>query len=207
MRLLDLFCGAGGAAVGYHRAGFDEIVGVDNRPQKNYPFNFVLADALEYVAEHGHEFDVIHASPPCQAYANVTQWRGQQRNHPDLVPDVIELLQHTSKPWVLENVSGAPFVPSLILCGSMFGLRIKRHRWFLLSFETFQLMPSCCHRDILPFMHKGERAFANAMQCSWMTNREAREAIPPCYTEYLGQLLLIHIKARALNPIATAPGM
>jgi len=70
MKLLDLFCGAGGAAVGYHRAGFDEIVGVDIRPQKNYPFAFVQADALEYLAEHAHEFDAIHASPPCQAYSH-----------------------------------------------------------------------------------------------------------------------------------------
>ena len=88
-RLLDLFCGAGGAAVGYHRAGFD-VVGVDIKPQPRYPFEFVQADALEYVAEHGHEFDAIHASPPCQLYTVANNIHG--KNHPDLLPSTRERL-------------------------------------------------------------------------------------------------------------------
>jgi len=196
VRILDLFCGAGGAGMGYARAGF-EVVGVDINPQPRYPFEFVRGDALVFLASPFvdlSKFDAIHASPPCQAYANVTAWRGDQSDHPDLIDATRDLLNATGLPWVIENVPEAPLRPDLLLCGSHFGLRIKRHRIFESSPRIFSLIPTCRHRDILPFMHKGERAFADAMHCDWMTNREARQAIPPAYTAFIGEFLAQHIR-------------
>ena len=145
MRLLDLFCGGGGAAMGYHRAGFDEIVGVDIAPQPRYPFEFVQADALEFLAEHGHDYDVIHASPPCQGYSimhNLPWLRG--RDYPLLILPAIEMLEALGKPYVVENVMGARHGSATLrkrgleahglkagwLCGGMFGLPFYRHRLF-----------------------------------------------------------------------------
>jgi len=185
-RLLDLFCGAGGAAMGYHRAGFD-VVGVDIAPQPHYPFEFHQADALTWPPDG---FDAIHASPPCQHYANVTGWRGSRDDHPDLLPATLDRLAGCGVPWVVENVPEAIPWADLMLCGSSFGLRVRRHRHFLTGLPIFALVAPCCHDDSLPFMHKGERAYADAMGCPWMTNREAREAIPPAYTEWIGAQLL-----------------
>src|SRR3990167_2895583 len=108
MKLLDLFCGAGGAAVGYHQAGFDTIVGVDIKPQKHYPFTFVEADALEYLAEHGHEFDAIHASPPCQGYSIMRNlpWL-RDKDYPLLIEPIRERLIAAAVPYIIENVAGA----------------------------------------------------------------------------------------------------
>jgi DNA (cytosine-5)-methyltransferase 1 len=130
VKLLDLFCGAGGAAMGYHQAGFDEIVGVDLNPQPRYPFEFVQADALEYVAGHGYEFDAIHASPPCQGYSIMRNlpWL-KDREYPMLIDPVRELLDGVGKPWVIENVMGA-HLPAGWLCGTMFGMPFYRHRAF-----------------------------------------------------------------------------
>src|SRR3990172_8007103 len=149
MKLLDLLCGAGGAAMGYHRAGFDEIVGVDFKPQKHYPFTFVQADALEYVAAHGREFDAIHASPPCQRYSNMTKRWGIGINHPNLIGPVRERLQEIGIPYVIENVKGAPLENPVMLCGSMFGrgaseYGLRRHRYFEASF-TLWAPASCAH--------------------------------------------------------------
>ena len=144
-RLLDLYCGAGGAAMGYHRAGFHEIVGVDIAPQPRYPFEFVQANALEFLAEHGHEFDAIHASPPCQGYSimhNLPWLRG--RDYPLLILPTIEMLEALGKPYVVENVMGARHgarglrkrgleahgLQAGWLCGTMFGLPFYRHRLF-----------------------------------------------------------------------------
>ena len=195
-RILDLFCGAGGASVGYHRAGFD-VVGVDINPQPRYPFDFVQADAMTYPLDG---FDAIHASPPCQFYANVTAWRGNPHDHPDLIAPTRQRLIDTGLPWVLENVPEAPVRPDLLLCGSMFGLKVRRHRAFETSPRLFSLLPPCHHRGLLPFMHKGERAYADALGCEWMTNREAREAIPPAYSQHLGELMLA-----AIQPAWTGP--
>jgi DNA (cytosine-5)-methyltransferase 1 len=128
MRLLDLFCGAGGAAMGYYRAGYTEIVGVDIHPQKRYPFTFVQGDALEYLAAHGHEFDLIHASPPCQAYSRARMLQGN--DHPDLVGPTRELLIASGKPYIIENVVGAPLINPIRLTGTMFGLLTVRPRLF-----------------------------------------------------------------------------
>ncbi len=193
-RMLDLFCGAGGCAMGYHRAGF-EVVGVDIKPQKRYPFEFIQADALSFLREHGHEYDAIHASPPCQAYAAVTRWRGRSSKHPDLLGVVREAMPWTGTLWVIENVREAP-LSGLVLCGTMFGLPVRRHRVFESNVLLWLPSATCKHRSTdLPFMHKGERAFADAMGCQWMSNIEARQAIPPAYTEFLGKQLLNAIGA------------
>ncbi len=194
-RILDIFCGAGGCSVGYHQAGFD-VVGVDLHPQPRYPFAFVQADALEYLATADLTgLDAIHASPPCQAYAGVTAWRGNRDNHPDLVAETRRLLWLTGLPWVIENVPEAPIRPDLLLCGSQFGLAVKRHRAFETSWKAYSLIQPCRHRNLLPFMHKGERAYADALGCGWMTNKEGRQAIPPAYTAHVGALLADHIRA------------
>jgi DNA (cytosine-5)-methyltransferase 1 len=195
-RLLDLFCGAGGAAMGYHWADF-EVVGVDKEPMPRYPFEFHQADALHFLAEHWRDFDVIHASPPCQTFARVTAWRGDRASHPDLLGATRGLLRLTGLPHVIENVPEAPLRRDALLCGSQFGLRVKRHRVFESNVSLFALLPECRHVDLLPFTHKGERAFADAMGCTWMSNREARQAIPPAYTEFLGAQLLAHLESEA----------
>jgi DNA (cytosine-5)-methyltransferase 1 len=131
--LLDLFSGAGGSAVGYDRAGFD-VVGVDIEKQPHYPFQFVQADALEYLRECGHCFDVIHCSPPCQAWSALKHL--SKREHPQLIEPTRQLLREISKPYIIENVVGAPLIAPVLLCGSMFGLQtscgaqLRRHRLF-----------------------------------------------------------------------------
>jgi len=200
-RLLDLFCGAGGAAMGYHRAGFD-VVGVDIAPQKRYPFTFVQADALEYCAAHGAEFDVIHASPPCQAYTKAQRIQGN--NHADLVAATRVALQKTGKLYVIENVPGAPLIDPVTLVGSMFDLGTMRPRLFECSFYVpFVLAPSpsASHtkmgRAPRPdeYMHvvgnfSDVEAGRRAMGIDWMTRAELSQAIPPAYTEYIGRQLL-----------------
>jgi DNA (cytosine-5)-methyltransferase 1 len=146
MRLLDLFCGAGGAGMGYHRAGF-EVVGVDIKPQPRYPFEFHRADALEYLNQHWREFDIIHASPPCQFYSRATKMNGTKHNHPDLLQPTIDALDATGKPYIVENVPGAPMKNYLMLCGTMFGLRVFRHRLFVTSPQIMFSPFSCNHHD------------------------------------------------------------
>lgn len=216
MRLLDLFCGAGGAGMGYHRAGF-EVVGVDIEPQKRYPFRFVLADALEYVAAHGHEFDVIHASPPCQEYSITKTLKG--KTYPDLLAPTREILRQLGKHYVIENVKGAPLINPAMLCGTMFGLRVLRHRLFETSFDLWA-PATCKHDGLATGNHKrrsGDTAtpsFADgykfitvagnnylthegreAMGIEWMgSKKELSQAIPPAYTEYIGHQLLKEIR-------------
>lgn len=143
MRLLDLFCGAGGAAAGYHQAGFTEIVGIDIEPQPNYPFHFIQADALELPVRLT-DFDLIHASPPCQGYS-VTRSVNPNKTYPMLIDPIRIMLQSAGRPWVIENVERAPLNDPLVLCGTHFGLNaydpdmdrvmhMKRHRLFESSF-------------------------------------------------------------------------
>lgn len=209
--LLDLFCGAGGAAMGYHRAGFD-VVGVDINPQPHYPFEFHQADAMTWRLDG---FDAIHASPPCQRYSRATPHRTRQ-NHPDMVDPVRERLEATGLPWVIENVENSPLRQYAIVCGSAFGLPIKRHRWF----DSSELLMSapCNHSDLpktIPiFRHgvwymsrfvnvygtgggKARDKWPEAMGIDWMTNNELGQAIPPVYTEWIGEQLLEAIKAAA----------
>lgn len=180
--------------MGYYRAGFD-VVGVDVTPQPRYPFRFVRGDALNPPFELGR-FDAIHASPPCQGYSRATAWRGSRDNHPRLISQVRHLLATSRRPYVIENVQdarkylGEPFM----LCGSNFGLRVQRHRYFECPWVPFSLRPPCAHgKDTIPFDHGGaypESEYRAAMGCEWMTVHESREAIPPAYTEWIGRALL-----------------
>jgi len=204
-RLLDLFCGAGGCSVGYHRAGFDVVVGVDIKPQPRYPFAFVQADALEYVAEHGHEFDVIHASPPCQGYSRMRHVTGKE--YPLMIEDVRAALRATSKPYIMENVEDAPLIDDILLCGTMFGLKVFRHRRFETSF--FMMAPPHITHTLFGKGQKQGRPITEerqyitvtgnfsgietgkrAMGIDWMSKRELTQAIPPAYTEYIGRHLM-----------------
>lgn len=209
-RLLDLFCCAGGAGMGYHRAGFD-VTGVDLFPQPHYPFEFHQADALQYLIEHGHEFDAIHASPPCQAFTNAQKI--QNNVHPDLLTPVREILLELGNPWIIENVVGAPLRDPVLLCGSMFpGLQVYRHRLFessipLVTPEHPEHVARLTKmgRAHVPgeFMHvvgnfSGVQKGREAMGIDWMVRDELREAIPPAYTEFLGRQLISQ-----LSPILT----
>lgn len=137
--------------MGYSRAGFD-VTGIDIAPQKNYPFRFIQADALAYVAEHGHEFDFIHASPPCQRYSTMTKGLWKDREHPDLIAPTRTALIATGKPYVIENVENARklLINPILLCGTMFllgtkeGNQLRRHRYFECSFDV-GLTPPCNH--------------------------------------------------------------
>lgn len=148
-RLLDLFSGAGGCSVGYSLAGFD-VVGVDLKPMPRYPFKFHQGDALAFLEAHGREFDAIHASPPCQKFCSLTKGLHKDSDHPDLVAPVRELLIASGKPYVIENVVGAPLINPIVLCGTMFGLGVKeagaelrRHRLF--ESNRFLFSRECQH--------------------------------------------------------------
>jgi DNA (cytosine-5)-methyltransferase 1 len=203
-RLLDTYCCGGGCSKGYHDAGFD-VVGVDIEPQPHYPFEFIRADALEVLADHDFlaQFDAIHASPTCQHFSRATAWRGSRDDHPDLLTPTLALLAQTRIPWIVENVPEAcpPLRPDYRLCGTQFGLNVRRHRIFQRgNWTAFELMPPCqCYRNprLLPFEHKDERAFADAMGCTWMDKTTARQAIPPAYTEFIGTQLLASLAERA----------
>jgi len=189
--------------MGYYRAGFTDITGIDNRPMPRYPFRFIQADALEYLAEHGHEYDVIHASPPCQAYTQARRLQGN-REHPDLIVPVRDLLAQTGKPWIIENVPGAPIRGDLMLCGTMFGLKIIRHRYFELSWPANFLTMTCNHRGVYdPWHGTGRTAnkFREAIGIDWMpvgggTHKQGSidEAVPPAYTEWIGKQLMQALK-------------
>lgn len=146
-KLLDLFCGAGGAGMGYHRAGFD-VTGVDIRPQPRYPFTFVQADALAYVAQYGWMYDAIHASPPCQAHSNITP---DKSKHLDLIPQTRFWLETIGVPYVIENVAGArkALRNPVMLCGADFGLKVYRHRLFESNVFLFTF-PHVPHNDNTP---------------------------------------------------------
>lgn len=207
-RLLDLFCKAGGASEGYHRAGFD-VVGVDIEPQPNYPFTFIQADAIDILTRWSLGlrlplFDgvvAIHASPPCQRWLGVPFALGAE-TYPDLLTPTRELLRSTGLPWVIENVPAAP-LDGFVLCGSTFGLPIVRHRRFETS-PTILLAPSLCHQSswergtehpgTYPYAHGAWRSawrdHVLPVVWPWMTLEEAGEAIPPAYTEWIGAQLL-----------------
>jgi DNA (cytosine-5)-methyltransferase 1 len=206
-RLLDLFCGAGGAAVGYWRAGFS-VTGVDVVAQPRYPFEFVQADALAWLADRvelvGRRFAAVHASPPCQRWTRAQHAEG----HPDLIAPLRPLLDATGLPYVIENVPEAPIRPDLVLCGTAFGLRlrgfeVRRHRVFESNVDLGEA-PPCRHEvaSMPVFGHSENADFRRryggvplerrraSMGVEWMSRDELREAIPPAFTELIGRRLL-----------------
>lgn len=220
MRMLDLFCGAGGCAAGYYRAGFLDITGIDLYPQPRYPYKFIQADALQFLADHGKEFDFIHASPPCQGYSKSRHIKGSKgKESPLLVGPLRDLLLAAGRPFVIENVVGAPLHFSLMLCGSMFGLPIRRHRLFESSHLLFAPGP-CQHQagyynviagrvrgygdfssktrtytDAKGQLRRGEGFYSRAVGCQafgvdWMTMGEMSQSVPPAYTEWIGRQLI-----------------
>lgn len=215
-RLLDLFCGAGGAAGGYIRAGFD-VVGVDNEPQPDYPATFIRSDALDYVAAHWRNFDAIHASPPCQASTALTKGTNQGRTYVQLIPETRRLLRATGLPTVLENVQGSDLRRDLTLCGEMFGLQVIRHRYFELGAWGMDRPAHKPHRGRVrgwrhgayydgPYVAvygagggKGSvTEWQAAMGIHWTADRKAiAEAIPPAYTQFIGRQLLAQVLAVA----------
>ncbi len=219
-RLLDLYCGAGGAAMGYHRAGF-EVIGIDIAPQPHYPFLFVQGDALTFLRRNWNSFDAAHASPPCQKDCTLTAGTNAHRAelHVSLLAETRDALDDTTLPYVIEQpVGGAIMRTDLQLCGLQFGLQVFRHRKFELNRWS---APAPAHPS-----HKGHRVagwrhgrrydgdmiavygdgggkgtiaqWQHAMGIDWVDTRlELAEAIPPAYTEYIGRALLAHLDAEA----------
>lgn len=209
--LYDLFCKAGGTSRGYQQAGF-YVVGVDNKPQPRYIGDeFIQMDALEFLrrllaGEYPRPV-MISASPPCQRYSKQTRpdCRG---NHPDLIAPTRALLERGDVPFIIENVEEArgKLINPVKLCGSMFGLPIRRHRYFEMSPNLFFLTPPCQH-DFLavyitgtpkgrgPRKDPSAKAKREAMQTPWMTVKEMDEAIPPAYTAWLGCQMLAAISS------------
>jgi DNA (cytosine-5)-methyltransferase 1 len=203
MRLLDLFCGAGGAAMGYHRSGFD-VVGVDINPQPHYPFTFHQADALTFPLDG---FDVIHASPPCQRFsAYRRKGHGVGDGYPDLIAAVRERFVATDGAYLIENIPRAPLLDPVIVCGSSFGLDVRRHRLFESNLPL--IAPACAHGWQTPRFAPATnrtnlrstveigvwriplKVQRRAMGIDWMTLEELTEAVPPAYTEHLGHQLV-----------------
>jgi len=213
VRILDLYCGAGGAGMGYHRAGFD-VTGVDLYPQPNYPFEFIQADAIHYLAEHWQEYDAFHASPPCQRWSAMSKCRPEiAEKYPDLIAPTRALLNLTGLPYVIENVQGSDVRRDLTLCGETFGLGVLRHRYFEVSgFDVVQPEHKPHRGRVAGWNHgryhdgpyfavygegggKGTVAqWQQAMGIDWTSDRkELAEAIPPAYTEHIGLRLLRQI--------------
>lgn len=212
-RLLDLFCGAGGAGMGYHLAGFD-VVGVDINRQPRYPFEFHRGDALEYLAACGEAFDFVHASPPCQAYSRLRHRTGKA--YPDLVAPTRRALEGAGLPYVIENVPEAPLRDPVLLCGAAFDLGVHMDTWRGLvrhrAFESSRpLAGTGCRCTGGPTVTvtgtggsylntgvrggcKGRKADSSAaMGIDWMTIAELSQAIPPAYTQFIGEQLLADV--------------
>jgi DNA (cytosine-5)-methyltransferase 1 len=219
--LLDLFCGAGGAAMGYYRAGFD-VIGVDIKPQPRYPFRFVQADALAPPFRL-QDFDAIHASPPCQGYSALRHlpWL-KDRKYPLLLEPVRAMLDASRRPWVIENVERAP-LGGIVLCGQSFGLPIYRHRRFASNFlllASSHVMHNVVigHGRMVDDRRKGslnngsaKGAWGNqsivtvaggqcrkdeaerALGIDWMQKPELMQSIPPAYTEFIGKQLIAQL--------------
>lgn len=215
-RLLDLFCGAGGAAVGYHRAGFD-VVGVDIAPQPHYPFEFHQADALTFPLDG---FAAVHASPPCQFATAYRRRKGVALEAVNLIPAIRDRLLDWPGPYFIENVEQArPHLRNPVrLCGSSFGLDVQRHRLF--ESNVALLVPPCHHgwqtprfpqatnrRNLRSTVEVGSYRCAHlspaAMGIDWMMNDELSQAIPPAYTEFIGEQLMPFLCAPSSSPRET----
>ena len=204
MKLLDLFCGVGGASVGYARAGF-EVHGVDLKHGKRYPYTYTKADVLDVLQDHKfiQQFDVIHASPPCQTHSITQHLRnaqGKTTSKIDLIPETRAALIAADKPYIIENVPGSPLINPIQLCGSSFGLKVRRHRLFESNMplegsvcnHKLQGRPVGVYGSLNDEIPKGGKTAAtinearDAMGMPWAIWTELVEAIPPAFTEYLG---------------------
>jgi DNA (cytosine-5)-methyltransferase 1 len=223
-RLLDVGCGGGGAGVGYDSAGF-QVTGLDIAPQPNYPFEFIQADGLEFLADPANlePFDAIHCSWPCQfrALATLSQ-RRNGREYPDLITPGRKLLEAQPRPWVMENVPEAPLRPDIVLCGCMFGLEVdvpgigicqlRRERVFETSWRCSVLTPPHSHHGPAISIaghgtpswmrkrtgHVGVALWRQVMGIGWTTRAELTEAIPPAYSELVGGLLMEVLESAAV---------
>ena len=194
--------------MGYHRAGFDVVVGVDNRPQPRYPFEFHQADAMTFPLDG---FDAIHASPPCQDHSPLSALVGEHGTG-WLLSATRGRLYASGRPWVIENVDGADMPGALTLCGTEFGLYansryLRRHRQFEANFPLWGAGGCSCQRARIGGVYGNggggsmTRGFkfskseaATAMGIDWMTQAELSQAIPPAYTQFIGEQLLAHLK-------------
>jgi DNA (cytosine-5)-methyltransferase 1 len=217
MKLLDLFCGAGGAGRGYMDAGFD-VTGIDIAPQPDYPGTFIQGDALAYLAAHGHEYDAIHASPPCQASSALTKGTNKGREYLNLIPATRALLALHNKPTVIETVQGSDLRRDLTICGEMFGLGVIRHRYFETSGFTALPLDHVKHRGKArgwrhgvyydgPYFQvygsgggKGTVAeWQDAMGMHHTSNRKSiAEAIPPAFARFVGGQIMTRLESEAL---------
>lgn len=221
LRALDLCCGAGGVSMGLHRAGY-EVTGVDIAPQPHYPFpaRFIQADALNLDPAWIAQFALVWASWPCQAFTTLRHEHAD-RSYPNLITPGRRLLEAVGRPWIMENVPGAPFMHGVMLCGTMFGLKVFRHR----HFESSHLLPALAHRrhDGSTGTHRhpysptggyvqvtgtgGNFTLAEgraAMGIDWMAKAELAQAIPPTYSEYLGRAILPAVRAALREGTACA---
>lgn len=214
-KLLDLFCGAGGAGKGYIDAGFD-VTGVDIEWQEDYPGTFIQNDALAYLAAHGHEFDAIHASPPCQASSALSKGTNQGKYYLNLIPATRALLALHDKPTVIENVQGSDLRRDMTLCGEMFGLGVIRHRYFELSGFPYLPAEHKPHRGRVAGWRHGEwfdgpyfavygdgggkgsvAQWQAAMGIDWTDNRKSiAEAIPPSYSRFIGGQIMAYLETQ-----------
>ena len=212
--LIDLYCGAGGATKGYQRAGF-YVVGVDINPQPHYcGDDFILGDCLELGPDILRLADAVHASPPCGRYTRKPSRFGRTRvhflEHPDLIGPTRAMLGDCGLPYAIENVAGSPMRSDVMLCGSMFGLRIIKHRHFELNFVPAYLLPPCNHLGAYyPFQGEGRSAAEHreAQGTPWIPMHGGRcrkagrtgdlnNAIPPAFTEWLGGHLMEQVEGR-----------
>lgn len=212
MKALDLFCKAGGASMGLHQAGF-EVVGVDIDSQKNYPFLFLQGDVFNINVERARQFDLIWASPPCQAYSQAAQsQRAKGKVYPDLIAPVRALLEKIGKPYIIENVPGAPLRVDVKICGCQVGLPLRRSRLFECSFPVMEALPAHHHTGpVVSVVGHGTPSWVRsklgynptiahyraAMGIYWMNRGELSQAIPPAYSKYLAEQFLLASKRSA----------
>ncbi|MGW8357369.1 DNA methylase [Streptomyces wedmorensis] len=214
-RLLDACCCAGGASMGYHRAGFD-VVGIDIAPRPNYPFPFIQGNAITYIRQHGHEYDAIHASWPCQHDAAITKGTNAhlRDTYADLYDEGRDAMLATGRPWVIETTRARPDV---VLCAAQFGLATLRHRKFEVHGWTPMAMPHTPHKGRVRGHRHGKKYEGRYVACygkgggkatvpemqqalgiDWTdVHEELTEAIPPAYTQFLGEQLLAQLAVAA----------